>query len=225
MSSLAVNDEDDDEAIYQPLFGRKNLEVPRSHYGRSTSLSPIAQSPVPSPIEDIENPELRSAPPSRDSSRSSKAKTKHLDWCEEEDCEICEYLINRKRSKFFFSSGVVADSSRYNANIHTLNKPTSSHGRSKSVDPTRQKPYFAKKLGQLDAAMKIVAAKVDQNVWEEKYLEAEELQSVMIWLRSVNRKLRKMLEKREKHVENYDFKAAQKAKEDYEAEIKDASVL
>lgn len=37
-----------------------------------------------------------------------------------------------------------------------------------SVDPTRQKSHFAKKLAQLDATMRVIAVKVNQNVWEEK---------------------------------------------------------
>uniref|UniRef100_A0AC35GCM3 Uncharacterized protein n=1 Tax=Panagrolaimus sp. PS1159 TaxID=55785 RepID=A0AC35GCM3_9BILA len=200
------SDENENEPIYQPFKGKNNLEVPRSHFGRSISLSPIPQSPLRSPIEDNESPYLHSAPPSRNESRINKARTRHLDWCEEEDCDICEYLLNRQKSKNFFPSSDDLVASR----------------RSKSVDPKRQKPRYAKKLGQLRAAMKIVAAKVNENVWEERYLEAEEFQIVMIWLRSVNGKLQKMLVLRDKRHEKYDYKAAQKAKEEYKAELNDS---
>uniref|UniRef100_A0AC35F9L7 Uncharacterized protein n=1 Tax=Panagrolaimus sp. PS1159 TaxID=55785 RepID=A0AC35F9L7_9BILA len=88
---LSSDEDEEDEPIYQPFKGKNNLEIPRSHFGRSISLSPIPpQSPLllRSPIEDNESP---SAPPSRnESSHISKARTKHLDWCEEEDCDICE---------------------------------------------------------------------------------------------------------------------------------------
>lgn len=94
------SDDDDDEPIYQPFSMGKRLKVPNSSNGnrRSISLSPIPQSPAasPSPRLQRETSELE-RPPSAISSTSqlneSSTRRKiipHLEYCTEEDCDICE---------------------------------------------------------------------------------------------------------------------------------------
>ncbi|KAE9549801.1 hypothetical protein FO519_006982 [Halicephalobus sp. NKZ332] len=127
-----------------------------------------------------------------------------------------------RQNNFSVSTGEVHNPENYDPSVHTLKKNDPNKIPSSSTDPTRIKPHFAKKLAQLDATMKIIAMKVDNNIWEEKYLEAEELQSVLVSLRKVQKKLKELLFKREQNLNQDDFKGAHDSKVEYENALQEA---
>uniref|UniRef100_A0AC34REU5 Metalloendopeptidase n=1 Tax=Panagrolaimus sp. JU765 TaxID=591449 RepID=A0AC34REU5_9BILA len=126
-------------------------------------------------------------------------------------------LMVMNKQSVVAKNGKMSNPNRQSTPDNALNPPNR-----RMNEPKRVKPHFSKKLAQLDATMKIIAIKVDQKVWEEKYLEAEELQEVLVWLRKVHKRLKELLTQQEQNIDRDDYRAAYTAKQEYEQTLKES---
>uniref|UniRef100_A0A7E4V603 RAB6-interacting golgin n=1 Tax=Panagrellus redivivus TaxID=6233 RepID=A0A7E4V603_PANRE len=203
-------EDDNDVEIYQPKF-KNSLASFDSDDG---SLGDISDSSNTVPSSDSEKVSLQKPAENNSVTRRPPSKsTSRITRCDEPDCQLCQLAMAKNMRNMTVVSSEV-NNGAYDPELHVVSKS--------GVEQPKRKPFFSKKLAQLDAAMKLIAGKVDQCIWDEKYTDAEELQSVLVWLRKVDAKLKKLLEKRTECVNNKDYKAAQSAKDEYEVAVRSA---
>uniref|UniRef100_A0A914DJY4 Uncharacterized protein n=1 Tax=Acrobeloides nanus TaxID=290746 RepID=A0A914DJY4_9BILA len=218
---LDYSRDSDDIEIYIPFSGKKKP----SSSNKKSDIKDVPEDPKPKPSTPEKNKDKDESSSKPKSSAKTKAKKddafKQESQCQDPNCEMCQALkretSTNNRPKFVVVDGDhFAPPSRDEPKSY---KKIPEKVPDKYSGDAKPKYNFTKKMGQLDAAIKLLTTKVEEKIMKEKYSAADDLQNALNNLKETKIELMDLLEDREKELDDGNLKGAQTLKDEYDEKL------